>query len=97
MYLAVLEAAVVAGEGHEYDFAEIGDLGEEETGNALGKRQVSFQSAETQSIRVEEAAYIFVAVHAKRLDLLDWLHIVIVGLLPCAVGGGGDLVHLLAD
>jgi hypothetical protein len=39
-------------------------------------------------------AYIVVAVHAERLDLLDWLDVVAVGH---AIGGGCDLVHLLAD
>lgn len=33
--LVVLEAAVRAGEGHDYYFAEVGDLGEEEAGDAL--------------------------------------------------------------
>lgn len=42
-----------------------------------------------------ELPYIFVAVHAERLDLLDRLDIVI-GMLS-VIGGGGDLVDLRAD
>lgn len=43
-----------------------------------------------------DTTYIFMAVHTEGFDLLDRLDIVIVGLRR-AIGGGSDLVDLLAD
>lgn len=59
-------------------------------------RLVSLVAAERPSSRVDRA-YILMAVHTERLDLLDGLDIVIVGLLPRAVGGRSNLVDLLPD
>ena len=50
-------------------------------------------------MRASRRTYIFVAVHAERLDLFDYLAIVVFGAGDsiCAVGSWGKLVGFLAN
>lgn len=85
LYFGVFEAAMGAEEGHDYDFAEEGNFGEEESGNALGIRLAEV---------LVESGYgtdISMAVHAKTFNLINHLGIVFIASL---LGVGDFATHV---
>lgn len=77
----VLEAAMGAEEGHDYDFAEEGDFGKEESGDALEVRLADVL------VDLRDSTDIRMAIHAKTFYLIDDLGIVFIASLL----GVGDL------